>query len=87
MPVVRKIGVLAVNYFTVLYSGTRPFFRLAMDGGKKVWAPHPEEGYQLGIIVDVGSDTLSVDPLSAPGQVSIIEAFQVVNRNEDCGIV
>ena len=36
-----------------------------MDGGKKVWAPHPIEGYQLGIIVDVGTDTLTVEPLVA----------------------
>lgn len=40
-----------------------------MDGGQQVWAPHPTEGYQLGLIVDVGADTLSVEPLDAPGQV------------------
>ena len=34
-----------------------------MDGGQRVWAPHPEEGYQLGLIVDVSTDTLTVDPL------------------------
>lgn len=34
-----------------------------MDGGQRVWAPHPEEGYQLGFIVDVSTDTLTVDPL------------------------
>ncbi len=37
-----------------------------MDGGQLVWAPDPEEGYQLGQIVDVGSDTLSVRPISGP---------------------
>ena len=36
-----------------------------MDGGQLVWAPHPEEGYQLGQIVDVGSDTLTVQPVSS----------------------
>lgn len=40
-----------------------------MDGGRKVWAPHPVDGYQLGIIVDVGTDTLTVEPLAAPKKV------------------
>lgn len=40
-----------------------------MDGGRKVWAPHPIDGYQLGIIVDVGTDTLTVEPLVAPKTV------------------
>ncbi len=43
--------------------------REAMDGGQRVWAPHPIEGYQLGEIVDVGADSLSVEPLDAPAQV------------------
>lgn len=41
-----------------------------MDGGQKVWAPHPVEGYQLGLIVDVGADTLTVEPLASPEQVT-----------------
>ena len=41
-----------------------------MDGGQRVWAPHPDEGYQLGLIVDVSTDTLTVDPLQG-GKVSI----------------
>lgn len=40
-----------------------------MDGGQKVWAPHPVEGYQLGQIVDVGADTLTVAPFNSPDQV------------------
>jgi len=40
-----------------------------MDGGKKVWAPDPVEGYQLGVIVDVDTDTLTVQPLNAPQKV------------------
>eukprot|EP01137_Pigoraptor_chileana_P012033 Opistho-2@63822 len=28
--------------------------------GKKVWAPHPTDGYQIGEIADVGADSLSV---------------------------
>ena len=41
-----------------------------MDGGQRVWAPHPVEGYQLGEIVDVGADTLTVEPLNKNEQVS-----------------
>lgn len=41
-----------------------------MDGGQRVWAPHPEEGYQLGFIVDVATDTLTVEPLDG-GQVCV----------------
>ena len=51
-----------------------------MDGGKKVWAPDIVEGYQLGIIVDVGTDTLTVQPLSAPQKVyrSVVAFFRLV---------
>ena len=40
-----------------------------MDGGQRVWAPHPTDGYQLGLIVDVGADTLTVQPLKSTDQV------------------
>ena len=40
-----------------------------MDGGQRVWAPHPVEGYQLGEIADVGADTLTVEPLNKNEQV------------------
>ena len=40
-----------------------------MDGGQRVWAPHLVEGYQLGEIVDVGTDTLTVEPLNKSEQV------------------
>ncbi|GFO13827.1 hypothetical protein PoB_004033200, partial [Plakobranchus ocellatus] len=38
-----------------------------MDGGKRVWVPHPIEGFKLGRIVDIGSDTISIEPFDAPG--------------------
>lgn len=41
-----------------------------MDGEQRVWAPHPVEGYQLGLIVDVGADTLTVQPLASSEQVT-----------------
>ena len=43
----------------------------AMDDWQRVWAPHPDEGYQLGLIVDVSTDTLTADPLQGR-EVSII---------------
>lgn len=42
----------------------------AMEDGKPVWAPHPTEGFQLGTIVDIGSDSLTIEPLKQKGKVS-----------------
>lgn len=42
-----------------------------MDDGKPVWAPHPTDGFQLGMIVDIGADTLTIEPLSHRGKVSL----------------
>ena len=44
-----------------------------------VWAPHPEDGYQLGHIVDVGTDTLTVQPLEASEKVSKLAEFNGVH--------
>ena len=41
-----------------------------MEDGKPVWAPHPTEGFQLGTIVDIGADSLSIEPLKGKGKVS-----------------
>ncbi|XP_059157656.1 unconventional myosin-VI-like [Physella acuta] len=38
-----------------------------MDGGKRVWVPHNIEGFKLGRIVDIGSDTICIEPFDAPG--------------------
>lgn len=46
-----------------------------MDGGEKVWAPHPVQGYQLGQIVDVGADTLTVQPLASSEQVLAVGVY------------
>ena len=42
----------------------------AMDEDKKVWVPHPVDGYTMGRIIDIGGDTVTVEPFNAPGQVS-----------------
>uniref|UniRef100_A0A674F7U8 Unconventional myosin-VI n=1 Tax=Salmo trutta TaxID=8032 RepID=A0A674F7U8_SALTR len=41
-----------------------------MEDGKPVWAPHPTDGFQLGMIVDIGADTLAIEPLNQKGKVS-----------------
>lgn len=42
-----------------------------MEDGKPVWAPHPTDGFQLGTIVDIGPDSLSIEPLKQRGKVSL----------------
>ncbi len=42
----------------------------AMEDGKPVWAPHPIDGFQLGTIVDIGADSLTIEPLKQKGKVS-----------------
>lgn len=41
----------------------------AMEDGKPVWAPHPSDGFQLGTIVDIGADSLTIEPLKQKGKV------------------
>lgn len=40
-----------------------------MEDGKPVWAPHPTDGFQLGTIVDIGADALTIEPLNQKGKV------------------
>lgn len=40
-----------------------------MEDGRPVWAPHPTDGFQLGMIVDIGADALTIEPLSQKGKV------------------
>lgn len=42
-----------------------------MEDGKPVWAPHPTDGFQLGTIVDIGADSLTIEPLKQKGKVSL----------------
>ncbi|ELT99775.1 hypothetical protein CAPTEDRAFT_154601 [Capitella teleta] len=39
-----------------------------MDEDRKVWVPHATEGFKKGSIVDIGSDTITVEPFDTPGQ-------------------
>ncbi|KAM6973422.1 unconventional myosin-VI-like [Aplochiton taeniatus] len=54
-----------------------------MDEGKPVWAPHPTDGFQLGMIVDLGADTLTIDPLNHRGKTFLAPMSQVFPAEED----
>ena len=41
-----------------------------MDSDKLVWAPDISQGFKLGKIVDIGSESISVEPLDVKGKVS-----------------
>lgn len=45
-----------------------------MEDGKPVWAPHPTDGFQMGMIVDIGTDNLTIEPLNQKGKVSVSQA-------------
>lgn len=40
-----------------------------MDSGKVVWAPHPDHGYIVGKITDIGNDTITVQPFAQGSKV------------------
>ncbi|GAA6108727.1 myosin VIb [Tachysurus ichikawai] len=54
-----------------------------MDDGKPVWAPHPTDGFQLGMIVDIGADTLTIEPLSHRGKTFLAPISQVFPAEDD----
>jgi hypothetical protein len=37
--------------------------------GKKFWVPDPEHGFLLGRLVDIGHDSLTIEPFDTPGKV------------------
>ena len=71
-------GVLRVGRREVVDHGSKLHgVEGAMDGGQRVWAPHPEGGYKLGLIVDVSTDTLTVDPLQGGRSVVLPTGLRV----------
>ncbi|XP_031437000.1 myosin VIa [Clupea harengus] len=54
-----------------------------MEDGKPVWAPHPTEGFQLGTIVDIGADSLSIEPLKGKGKPFLAPVNQVFPAEDD----
>ncbi|KAJ6665842.1 hypothetical protein lerEdw1_001314 [Lerista edwardsae] len=54
-----------------------------MEDGKPVWAPHPTDGFQMGTIVDIGPDTLTIEPLNQKGKTFLAAINQVFPAEED----
>ncbi|XP_077145978.1 unconventional myosin-VI isoform X6 [Ranitomeya variabilis] len=54
-----------------------------MEDGKPVWAPHPTDGFQLGNIVDIGPDSLTIEPLNQKGKNFLAAINQVFPAEED----
>ncbi|CAG5866491.1 myosin VIb isoform 1-T1 [Menidia menidia] len=54
-----------------------------MEDGKPVWAPHPTDGFHLGTIVDIGADTLTIEPLNQRGKTFLAPMNQVFPAEDD----
>uniref|UniRef100_A0A671YQV0 Unconventional myosin-VI n=1 Tax=Sparus aurata TaxID=8175 RepID=A0A671YQV0_SPAAU len=54
-----------------------------MEDGKPVWAPHPTDGFQLGMIVDIGADALTIEPLNQRGKTFLAPMSQVFPAEDD----
>ncbi|XP_062324378.1 unconventional myosin-VI-like isoform X4 [Osmerus eperlanus] len=54
-----------------------------MEDGKPVWAPHPTDGFQLGTIVDIGADSLTIEPLKQKGKTFFAAVNQVFPAEDD----
>ncbi|XP_034017504.1 myosin VIa isoform X3 [Thalassophryne amazonica] len=54
-----------------------------MEDGKPVWAPHPTDGFQLGTIVDIGTDSLTIEPLKQKGKTFLAPINQVFPAEDD----
>ncbi|XP_047588873.1 unconventional myosin-VI isoform X5 [Lutra lutra] len=54
-----------------------------MEDGKPVWAPHPTDGFQMGNIVDIGPDSLTIEPLNQKGKIFLALINQVFPAEED----
>uniref|UniRef100_A0A673G8G4 Unconventional myosin-VI n=1 Tax=Sinocyclocheilus rhinocerous TaxID=307959 RepID=A0A673G8G4_9TELE len=54
-----------------------------MEDGKPVWAPHPTDGFQLGMIVDIGADALTIEPLNQRGKTFLAPINQVFPAEDD----
>lgn len=48
-----------------------------------MWAPHPTEGFQMGNIVDIGPDSLTIEPLDQKGKTFLALINQVFPAEED----
>lgn len=66
-----------------------------MDEGRKVWAPHAVDGYKMGYIRDITTDTVTVEPLDMPGktvtapyqQVFPCEEYDEKDVDDNCKLI
>uniref|UniRef100_A0A8B9VUE2 Unconventional myosin-VI n=1 Tax=Anas zonorhyncha TaxID=75864 RepID=A0A8B9VUE2_9AVES len=54
-----------------------------MEDGKPVWAPHPTDGFQMGVIADIGTEYLTIEPLNQKGKTFQAAINQVFPAEED----
>ncbi|XP_078412888.1 myosin VIa [Cetorhinus maximus] len=54
-----------------------------MEDGKPVWAPHPLDGFQLGSIIDIAVDSLTIEPLNQKNKTFLAPVNQVFPAEED----
>ncbi|CAG10486.1 unnamed protein product, partial [Tetraodon nigroviridis] len=54
-----------------------------MEDGRPVWAPHPTNGFQLGTIIDIGADALTIEPLNQKGKTFLAPMSQVFPAEDD----
>uniref|UniRef100_A0A452F5G7 Unconventional myosin-VI n=1 Tax=Capra hircus TaxID=9925 RepID=A0A452F5G7_CAPHI len=54
-----------------------------MEDGRPVWAPHPTEGFQMGNIVDIGPDSLTIEPVGQKGKTFLALINQVFPAEDD----
>ncbi|KAJ0026577.1 hypothetical protein NQD34_017577 [Periophthalmus magnuspinnatus] len=54
-----------------------------MEDGRPVWAPHSTDGFQLGTIVDIGPDSLTIEPLKGNGKTFLAPINQVFPAEDD----
>ncbi len=60
-----------------------PLCSAAMDNEKHVWAPDNVDGFKIGKIVDIGTETISVAPLDSAKKVGIF-CFRSFYSREKC---
>lgn len=44
-----------------------------LSDNKRVWAPDGREGFRLGKVVDIGSETISVELFEPKGKVGVLQ--------------
>ncbi|XP_071818776.1 unconventional myosin-VI-like isoform X2 [Apostichopus japonicus] len=54
-----------------------------MDGDHKVWVPHVEDGFQLGKILDIGAETITVEPFNQPNKPVTAPYDRVFSAEDD----